>query len=560
MPRAGERGALISRTGSIISLALVYPNSYAVGMANLGFQFLYNHINSLPNLSCERFFVEAGQPGKNAPSAPFSEETGRPLSHFPIIAFSIPFESDYPNIVKALISSSIPLFQEERAARDPFVMAGGVSVSMNPEPMADFMDLIYVGEIAENIKIQGSKFGSFLSRLAELVIELGPGQREDIYLHMKEFPGVYIPSAHTVHYNDRNLIQKIDTRAGFPEITRAVKRRSIHDPVPVSTLFSSEAEFGESTLIETNRGCSRGCKFCAAGWIHFPVRHRKFESFKTAIDSAIDQGLKVGLVGSDLAGRPDLEEVLSYIIESRGEFSLSSIRPEGLTPRVMELMAATGQKTATLAPEVASGRLKRVIGKEIPSERFIELIRDLVCAGIPNVRLYFMMGLPTETDEDFKTIIDFTLEARAVFVEASRPKGRIGKLSVQINPFVPKPWTPFQWSAMATPAQLSERARIARNALKKTPNLKLRIESIREAVTQALLSRGDRRVSRVMVRTLSGENWNQALKAQGLTADLYNTRERRFEEILPWDVTYHGVPKERLWKAWKSALDSGETP
>lgn len=544
-----EEGAIPPKKAARISIALVYPNSYRVGMANLGFQHIYKYLNSIPDLSCERFFVDWPDSEQWKKGKLTSEETRAGLSEFSIIAFSLPFESDYPNIPKALICSSIPVFQKDRGPYDPLVIAGGISVSMNPEPVADFLDIVFIGEILEYIGQRAVQGQGFFQHLKESLIDSGLSNRERIYGRMKDFTGVYIPSAYSVEYDKQGLVKEINVKEGFPKIIKAVKGISKETTVPVSNVFSEEAEFGTSLLVETNRGCSRGCRFCAAGWIHFPVRYRKFESFLGDVNTAIEKNRTVGIVGSDLAGHPQLEEILDHIIEKGGRFSLSSIRPEGLTQRIIELMARSGQKTATLAPEVASERLKKLIGKNIPSERFIELINKLVNEGIPNVRLYFMMGLPTETDQDFRDIIDFILECKEAFLEASKPIGRIGTLSVQINPFTPKPWTPFQWSRMENQTTLNKRAKIARKRLLKEPNIKLRIESIKEAAIQALLSRGDRRLSRVILKVISGEKWPQALKTEGLTMDFYVTRDRSFEEKLPWDIVYHGINKDRLWRA-----------
>ncbi len=544
-----EEGTILPKKAARISVALVYPNSYRVGMANLGFQHIYKYLNSIPDLSCERFFIDWPDNGQWDKFKLVSEETGASLNKFSIIAFSLPFESDYPNIPKALICSSIPVFQKDRGQYDPVVLAGGISVSMNPEPVADYMDIVFIGEVLGDTGESGNQKQSFFQLLIETLVEFGITNREKIYERMKDITGVYVPSAYSVEYDTKGLVSGVSVKQGFPPIVKAAKRMSKEAPIPISTVFSEEAEFGANLLVETNRGCSRGCKFCAAGWIHFPVRYRKFESFISEVDSAIANNRTVGIVGSDLAGHPQLEHILDHIIEKGGKFSLSSIRPEGLTQRIIELMARSGQRTATLAPEAASERLKKLMGKNIPSKRFIELINRLVKAGIPNVRLYFMMGLPTETDQDFQDIIDFVLECKEAFLEASKPIGRIGWLSVQINPFVPKPWTPFQWSRMEDQTTMDKRAKIVRKRLLKEPNIKLRIESIKEAAIQALLSRGDRRLSKVTLKAISGEKWSQALKTEGLTMDFYVTRQRSFEETLPWDIVYHGVSKDRLWKA-----------
>jgi len=370
-----------------------------------------------------------------------------------------------------------------------------------------------------------------------------------------DVPGVYVPSAYEFDYDGEGMIREIRNDPGFPPTVRAVKRLAKNAAVPVSVLFSREAEFGDTLLVEANRGCGNACRFCAAGWIHFPVRHVRMERFRTQLEAAVAEGRTIGLVGSDLAGHPELEEILETITGLGGAFSLSSIRPEGLSPAVIRLMAQTGQKTATLAPEVASPRLKRVIGKEIPSDRFFELIPHLVANGIPNLRFYFMVGLPTETDDDAEEIVDFVMTCRSIFVDASRPLGKIGRIGVQLNPFVPKPWTPFQWAAMAQPRVIEQRLRIIRDRLRREPNLVVRAESARHALEQAVLSRGDRKVGEAVLATArQGGRWSGVFRSTKIDPAFYALRERSLSEILPWDVVDHGVRKATLGRIYTNSL------
>ncbi len=690
MTRPGEKGAIRKPWGSRLPVALVFPNAYRIGMGNLGFQFLYQCLNSCESLVAERFFLPESEPGKRGRvPEPRSEESALPLSHFSVVAFSIPFENDYPAVPKMLMAAGIPPLQKDRRLGDPLVIAGGVSVSMNPEPLAPFLDLVFIGEVPDEDE------GSLVGLLAELGPSITDRIRErDAFLRdLRDAPGVYVPSFYSCTYRDaafesteplgsvsnrrrapdrtaeespagkrgaehaakdtmvkavpglpvlapvrpvpdagvleespqpekepslrapwrkyrcecvtvhgeeedspqrhrerreemnnplhglreetlsdlqgspvavlenaspclcNGLCSGTESTEGFPPRIRAVKRRARGSDVPVSVLFSPDAEFGEALLVETNRGCSRKCRFCASGWIHFPVRYRSLETFRQRVDEAISLGRSIGLIGSDLAGHPELERILEYIVDQGGSFSLSSIRPEGLTPRVIELLAATGQKTATLAPEAASPRMKRVLGKEIPSERFLDLVARLVSAGIPNIRYYFMVGLPTETDEDAAAIADFVLQSREVFVEASRPKGRIGSIGVQVNPFVPKPWTPFQWAPMARPEVLERRIRIIRERLGRVPNVRVRAESVREAVFQAFLARGDRRTADVLLdiaRAVSSPS--SAFRKHGLDPEFHLHRERGELEPFPWDLIDHGISKEALWKAYIHAV------
>ncbi len=558
MTRLGEKGAIRKPRGPTIPVAIVYPNVYRVGMGNLGFQFLYHYLNAHPSFSAERFF--SPHPRRNEKGherGPLSEESHRRLRDFALIAFSVPFENDYPAIPGTLLAAGIPPFQKDRNSSHPLVIAGGVSVSINPEPVAPFLDLVFVGEV----ETSGEEDG-FFPRLADVLSSTsrGVGAERGILDQFRGAPGVYVPSAYHFDFGKDGLIQAIRVNPGFPDRVTAVKRPSKDGPVPVSVLFSPEAEFGESLLVETNRGCGRGCRFCAAGWIHFPVRHAAFHRFRRDVDGAIEAGRTVGLIGSDLAGHPELEDILESIVDRGGKFSLSSIRPEGLSPRVIQLLARTGQKTATLAPEVASPRLKKVIGKEIPSERFYELVERLVAAGIPNLRFYFMIGLPTETDDDIRALVDFVVTSRRIFLEASKPLKKIGKIGIQVNPFIPKPWTPFQWAPMERSATLQKRVKIIHAGLGKQPNIVVRVESIRQAARQGVLSRGDRRVAQALHQmAIQNTARPDVFKSEGVDPAFYLYRERSSDEIFPWDVTDHGVRKDVLWRIFVKAVSESTT-
>ncbi|MEJ2716057.1 MAG: radical SAM protein [Deltaproteobacteria bacterium] len=558
MAGTGEEGTIRKPRGSSLPVALVYPNAYRLGMANLGFQFLYGYLNQHPLLSAERFFFpDYGSGEKWQRGAPRSEESNRPLTDFPVIAFSIAFENDYPAIPGALVAAGIPPLQKDRRASHPLVMAGGVAVSLNPEPLAPFLDLVFIGEVTAEPRGELDELWSLLVEALRMP-RVNLDDRTAFVARFSEAQSVYVPSAYHFEFGERGLITAVHPRPGFPSRVRAGKRRSRTAPVPVSVLFSPTAEFGRSLLVETNRGCGRGCRFCAAGWIHMPVRHALFNRFRKDVEDAIRQGRQIGLIGSDLAGHPELESILETIVDQGGTFSLSSIRPEGLSPRVIELLARTGQKTATLAPEVASPRAKKVIGKEIPSEAFYELVEKLVAAGIPNIRFYFMIGIPTETDEDVDQLVDFVLESKKIFVEASRPLGRIGRLGVQINPFIPKPWTPFQWAGMAPRTILEERIRMIRGRLAREPNVVLRVESPRLAAFQAVLSRGDRRLGPAILRIAQQQGrWAGVFKREKIDPSFYALRERGSEEILPWDVIDHGISKQHLRNVYERALASG---
>ncbi|MCA1959597.1 MAG: hypothetical protein LDL33_02285, partial [Desulfomonile sp.] len=271
-----EHGAILKPRGSAIPVALVYPNTYRVGMGNLGFQFLYARFNEHPAFAAERFFFpKSPTAGRGAGRMPVSEETGRPLSDFPIIAFSVPFENDEPAVPAALATAGIPPFQADRGPQHPIVIAGGVAVSLNPEPLAPFLDMVFIGELVEDAIRDEHGLFQLLAETPDLRQD-----RESMLRRLAALPSVYVPSAYSFTYREDGQIASVDRKPGFPAQVHASKRRGADDPVPVSVLFSPEAEFGDIALIEMSRGCGRGCRFCSGGWIHLPSRMRPFNAFR----------------------------------------------------------------------------------------------------------------------------------------------------------------------------------------------------------------------------------------------------------------------------------------
>lgn len=549
----GHRQSLAS-----ISVAMVYPNTPRVGLSNLGFQFVSRVWDAHPLYSVEQFFFDvACLSDRECGGCVVSEKGNRPLSQFPIIAFSLPFENDYSAVIRSLLMNHIPCFASQRGTRDPLVIAGGVSISLNPEPLASVLDVIFIGELEE-----ANGWNHFLDILASVQarkVSTNKWDRSELS-RFREVAGAYVPEAYHFHYYSDGRVESIEALAGIPLPIQAVKRTGASDRLPVASVEDKNAVFDQSILVEINRGCGHGCRFCTSGWIHGPVRYRSLNTFCQQILDRDIAGKTVGLIGSDLAGHPQLSEILHHIVSKGGKFSLSSIRPEGLTPELIRLIVATGQKTVTLAPETASSRMKKIVGKALPDELFFEKIEWLVANGIPNVRFYFMVGLPTETDEDVSSIVDFVLKARTVFVAASRSRKKIGRMSVQVNSFVPKPWTPFQWVAMEPPKDLERKIKLIRVGLAGVPNIVVRAESVREALVQGYVSRGDRRVGAFLYEAISQQlRLPDVLRKPGSNAAFYLYRERLWNETFPWDVVGHGIKKTTLRHIFEKALSRADS-
>jgi len=552
-PKSHPRRKHASR---VIPVALIYPHSSDVGLSNLGYQFVCSSFESHGGFAPERFsVVSRGGPTRSEIVSVLSGDVSKGLGRFPLIVFSIPFENDYLRVVSALAAGGIPCLSEQRGPRHPLLICGGVSPSMNPEPLALFFDAIFIGEMPEETEQK-----VFLDALARLCLEKdrkGFWDRSRL-TELSEVPGVYIPASYDFRFREQGPIVEVIPAAFHYLPVKAAKRIMSDGPLPGAFVEGQDAVFDSTLLVEINRGCGRGCRFCASGWVHRPVRHCSFAQFQRRIDGEDIQGRTVGLIGSDLAGHPHLMEILSSLLSHGARFSLSSIRPEALTPELIKYLADTGQRTVTLAPETASPRMKKIIGKTIPEELFFDRIQLLVSEGIPNIRFYFMVGLPWELDDDVQAILEFVRRAREVFVNASRPRKKIGTMGVQLNPFVPKPWTPFQWVAMQSPEVLEMKLDVVRRELGKTPNVRVRAESVREAVLQAVLSRADRRIAGPILAAITeGIGVSAFLRRMAWHRDFFAFRERGRDEVFPWDVVDHGIDKTVLRRVFEGTVPSG---
>ncbi len=545
---AQEEGAVYKDWGGKVAIALVYPNTYAVGMSNLGFQTIYGHLNRLGDVVCERVFMpepddiaelrRTGQP-------PFSLESMRPLADFHMIGFSVTYEGDYINALRLLALSGIPLRAAERRPHDPLVMMGGVCAFSNPEPLAPFMDFIVVGEGEELV-------GELVQTYHEQ-----RGDREGVLDRVVTIPGVYVPQRYAVAYQPDGRLAGISPAPGAPPIV--VKRRlgDVNRFETLSLIKTPLAEYGHMALLEVGKGCGRGCRFCLEGQVYRPVRHRSVASLTETVDRiAADSGnRRIGLVGACVSDYPWIGDLLE-VVASRGlELSISSLRADSLTPELVASLARGGHRTLTVAPEAGTERLRRVIRKAISDEQLYTACDLVRRHGIPNLKTYFMIGQPTETREDVEAIPDLArrmLERLRVLDPAGKPFGR---LTLSIASFVPKPWTPFQWAPFDAVESLQDKLEIIKRGVGRLAPVRVLHENPREAALQALLARGDRRVGDFLelAAGLDGD-WRQALRRWEGHAGFYTTRARALDERLPWDHFDVGVKKSGLIREWERAL------
>ncbi len=548
---AGEEGVVRKDWGGRVSVALVYPNTYAVGMSNLGFQTIYEHLNALPDVVCERVFFpdpEDLDEYARTETPPFSLESQRPLSDFDLVGFSVTFEGDYINVVRLLRMAGIPARARDRRPEDPVVLMGGVCAFSNPEPVAPFMDFVVVGEGEEIVRDIVAAYGA--------VRDSGAGDlRRRVVDALKPVTGIYVPDAYEVRYAADGLIEAVAPLD--PDVPLVVAKRRLGDVNRFETrsiLKTPKAEYGHMALLEVGKGCGRGCRFCLEGQVYRPVRHRTLDSLRESVARIAKESKRVGLVGACVSDYPWIGDLMKILEEYGVEVSISSLRADSLTEELVASLQRGGHRTLTMAPEAGTERLRLVVRKAITDEQLYaacDLVRKY---GIPNLKCYFMIGLPTETQEDIEAIP--TLAARLLErLSVLGPDGHpFGKLTLSVSSFVPKPWTPFQWAPFDDPRSLEEKLDIIKSVARRLHNVRVVHENPREAGLQALLARGDRRVAGFIeiAAALDGD-WRRALREWDRDAAFYTRRLRETCETLPWDHFDVGVKKAGLLREWERA-------
>jgi radical SAM family uncharacterized protein len=542
---AQETGAIRKDWGGRVSFALVYPNTYAVGMSNLGFQTIYRHLNALPDVVCERVFLpdpEDLPEYQRTATVPFSLESKRPLVEFDMVGFSITYEGDYINTLRLLQMAGIPLRASERGTHDPLILMGGVCAFANPEPIAPFMDFVVVGEGEE---IVGEIVAAY--REAYGAAPHAARRREALFDRLTPIPGIYVPQRYAVSYRDDGTIASVRAEQSAPAIVTKRRLKKVDDFRTISLLRTPNAEYGHLALLEVGKGCGRGCRFCLEGQIYRPVRHRSLDTLRETVREIKKDSQRVGLVGACVSDYPWIGGLMGVLAEEGLEVSISSIRADSLTEELVSALRRGGHRTLTVAPEAGTERLRHVIRKDISDVQLDEAC-DLVRAhGIPNLKCYFMIGLPTETDEDVEAIPRLATRLLERLRTPSRQGEPFGRLTLSISSFVPKPWTPFQWAAFDPVSRLEAKLRTIKAGVRRLHNVRVLHENPREAYLQALLARGDRRVANLLERAahLQGD-WRTALREWDADPDFYTHRERALGETMPWDHLDVGVRKTGL--------------
>jgi radical SAM superfamily enzyme YgiQ (UPF0313 family) len=554
-----EKGSIKKKWKNRVPIALIFPNKYALGMSNLGFQLVYQLLNRDDAIVAERVFLP------DSGIKPVSIESGRPLADFPLLFFSVSFEQDYQYMLMLLEMSGIPSLACERteksqvvsamaAGGQPLVVAGGVATFMNPEPLAPFVDLFIIGE-AEPI----------LDSAMELLL---PGINRKSKVKLLEeigtkLPGCYAPGLYEVVYApDGALLSNTPKKehATLPPRIKKVIMNSCGSVAAHSQILSPQAEFSDLYMTELGRGCSRGCRFCAAGFIYRPPRLWSAQTIINAIDARPDNTERVGLLGMEMARAEDVNLIADYLSKQSCALSFSSLRADIINSSLLELLGSSKLKSAAIAPDGGSERLRLVINKGITENDVLTAAELLVKKGIQNLKLYFMIGLPTESQADLNEMVDLILKVKKKILTVGRSRGRLSTLTLSINCFIPKPWTPFQFHPMEKVALLKQKLKFLRKKITAEPNIRIKTESPEKAFFQAVLSMGDRRVGLALLAMLRNNcTWKQAIINENINPDYYTLRQRGVTEPFPWEIIDHGIERKYLWSEYQKALSEKTT-
>ena len=531
-------------------VALVYPNTYFVGMSNLGLQIIYEEINEREDSVAERVFLPSKkemEAYERTRTPLMSVESQRYLCDFEVIGMDITFEMDYFHIPWILKAGQVAVRAEHRREHDPIVIGGGPCATFNPEPLADFFDAFIIGE-GEGV----------ISEVLEIIYDARRNgvARQELLQKLSKIAGIYVPSLYEPVYGEHGVFAGYRAEEGVP---RRVLRR--HAPLVrggetvVATDFT---EFGAMYIVEVARGCGRHCRFCMAGYCYRKPRVRPLEILKAGVDRAAELGKKVGLMGAAISDYPEIDALVRYIRSKGLRYSCASLRADSLTADVVQGLADSGQQTITIAPEAGSERLRRVINKGITNDDLRHAVTLAAGVGIPHIRLYIMVGLPTETEEDIDAIITMAEEVQAHMETV----GCHGRLTLSVNPFIPKPFTPFQWMPMTDKKIVAKRLQRLKKGLRKNRRIEVLVESPKEAYIQGVLARGDRRWSKAIAYAAERNGVKSFLEAceeldLSMEDELYRSRSEC--EPQPWDILDMGLRDDYLTEEWHRSTEEAYT-
>jgi radical SAM superfamily enzyme YgiQ (UPF0313 family) len=544
-----ETGYITKPHGDRLRVALAFPNTYWVGMSNLGFQTVYRLFNAQDDVVCERVFLPPKQELAEliASRTPLlTLESQSPVGEFDVLAFSVSFEWDYVNVLTLLRLAGIPIYAAERSERHPLIVIGGAVTFVNPEPLALFADVVAAGE------------GETLVPALDRAVRESTGRLELLHALSRE-RGFYIPSFYEPRYAPDGSLAGYVATVGAPDAPVPVRKAALKttdavDP-PVTSIFTPDTEFGSRFLVEVVRGCANLCRFCWAGYNYLPVRAFPADRILQLAEQARAYANRAGLVSIALCDHPEIERILARLHELGYGISPASLRLDDLTESIVRILRASGEKTITIAPETGSDRLRRVINKTVTNDEILDRAELIFASGIENLKLYYMLGLPTETDDDLVAIRDLTLEMRERMLKYAKPRGSIGRIIGSVNPLIPKPGTAYQWLPMEADAIVDRKIKRLRALTAGIDNVYFNIKSERHSYYQALLSLGDRRVApAIAAAERNGQNWRAAVAETGVDAGFYIFRDRSKDAALPWDIIDGGMKSSFFHAEYEKAL------
>jgi len=549
---AGETGAVVKDWGGRLSVALVFPNTYYVGMSNLGFQTIYGVLNRRSDFVCERAFLPDPDdlPVHERNGVPvMSLESQRPLHEFDCVAFSTTYENDYLNLLRILQLSGIPVKASDRGPGEPMISMGGVCAWANPEPLADVVDWFFLGEGEES----GPEAFALWRQVRDAERDAATA-RAEFFRALLKVEGIYVPRSYDVRYHSDGTVADVAPRDGapLPVRKRRLLRTDEHDTI--SVIRTPDTEFGGMGLLEVGKGCGRGCRFCMEGEIYRPVRHRHIPAILRAAEAAMRHGPRIGLVGACVSDYPWIDDLVVALRAKGADISLSSVRADSLSPGLVQGLLDSGTQTLTIAPEAGTERLRTVIHKGLSDERLLQAIDLIAASGVRRVKLYFMIGQPTEAEEDIDGIIDLAKTTRHRILKARRDPAILAELTVGFSSFVPKPWTAFQWCAMADVKALDGKIRTLTRELRKV-GIHVTHDVPKWAHLQGVLARGDRHVGDLLLLALASKgDWKRAFREWPRNPDFYACRERPASERFPWDHFDVGTNRVRLETEYQRAM------
>ncbi len=518
---SNETGAIFKNWGGRLSVALAFPNTYYVGMSSLALQILYRRFNEHERVVCERVFWDKG--GATASRQLLSLESGRHVADFSVWAFTISYEMDYFNVVEMLRQAGVPPLAEDRDESWPLLIAGGPGVTMNPEPMAPIFDAIVVGEGEEVV-----------DDLIDLFQQAIDAPRPELLAALDRLPGLYVPV----------LVPPVSEQGAEPRRIKRLWVRDLRRYRTVSSLYTPDTEFRGMHLMEIARGCGRGCRFCLAGYVYRPPREQPLDVLLEWAEEGLRQSKRIGLVSAAVSDHTQIDDLATALADMGAEISASSMRVDPISLPLIQAMRASGAKTLTIAPEAGSNRLRDVINKTQTEEQLLEAVDLAQALDFPQLKLYFMIGHPTETQEDMEELVGFMHTVRARFKR---------RIAINATPFVPKAHTPFQWMPMTDRKTLKKRQQFIQRQLGRH-KIAVRSDSSAWAEVQGVLSRGDRRLAQVLLELpqLTVRDFWATMDRLGLERDEF-LGQRPVGSMTPWYIVESGVSDNYFHREWRLA-------